>query len=175
MENFPETFKASIFSKKYYEAREVRQEPLYLRDYTLGQTYNWYNEMYDIEEINQFIEAINWQHNENIALLHQVAKYNKEGRYGCGKPEYLEYTFMTNEDFRKCVEVDKKQIREKIYTVITLTTKRKFKIELGKYITKAVNEIVKELKDLEWKIETQNHWDHIHDDYCVIDIVLKCE
>ena len=173
MENFPETFKASIFSKKYYKTRKAREEPLHLRDYVLGQTYNWYNEMYDVEEINQLIKGINWQHKNNTALLYQVAGYNKEGRHRCGKHEYLEYTFITNENFRKCIDEDKKEIREKIYTVAT-PTKREFKIKLDKYMTKAVNEVVKELKELEWVVKTHDHWDHIYDDYCVVDITINC-
>ena len=141
-------------------------------DYVLNKKYIWYNNSFSTNEINEFIYNLNWYFFD-IALIQQIAGYDKEGRFGCGNNEFLEYTFMTYEDYRSLINKDISLIRERICTFLK-TNKKTVDIYIGKCLTKAINTIIKELKSIGLSVQVTDYWKHIDDDFSVIELVISC-
>lgn len=169
MNQFPETFKAIKFLKDHQKLLKDNEPKFILTDYEHNKTYKWNNDVYTIEKINEIIKE---KFIGNIPLLCQIAKYNANERYGCGEHTYLEYTFITTQSYLNKIEKEKKEIREKIYTVVAPHRKEVY-IKLNKYLSLAVNEIIDELTHLGWSIERTDFWAHVYDHYCVVDLTIK--
>ena len=180
MNKFPDTFKPEIFAilaKMQKEKKTVKMDTIIDSaipefEYKVGKLYTFETKGYNVEELNQFIELIRSKIKiSSVYCLIRVFAYNHStsNREGCGNHAETQVSFHFKENQEK--NSVKKHIRKKI---IDTFSGEKCVIKLDKYPTNDVLDIQQELTKLGWDVTiVKDHWDHIHDDYCVVDLELK--
>ena len=183
MDQFPETFTPEILAKvakleidkKTTEMKTLVDSTISGVRYEIGKNYIINVEKnYSVDEVNQIIKIIRDKIKvNNIYCVVQVMAFKDLilKRNGCGEyyAIWYSYHFNANQKVSKVKKLIRKEIVDKF-------NGEKCVIELDKYPTKDVIDIQQELMKLGWNVAIiKDHWDHIHDDYCVIDLELRIE
>lgn len=131
-------------------------------------------ERFDVHRCNKFISLIRNKESyfgEGIKVICRQRAFCINNM-GIGDLAELEFRYYDSNQFAIIIKEHMNDIRQKIVNKMEEKTGPKYSFVLEKEITKAVEPVLEELKKLGWKIEANDLWEHVNDDYCVMELTI---